>query len=142
MSLSAHLIEHHSASPLNLILDLVGTSQDIYGNAAKYLTPEGKYIAIGVDPPKGGVVDKAKWAGSFVANNLPTLLGGVPRKFQIWMMKPSKEGLDSVVKWAAEGKIKLQVDSVKSFDKEGVMSAYDRIMSGKATGKVLVQIPE
>jgi NADPH:quinone reductase-like Zn-dependent oxidoreductase len=38
------------------------------------------------------------------------------------------------------GTVKPVVDSVFSFDPEGVMKAYERMMSGRAKGKVIVSV--
>lgn len=38
------------------------------------------------------------------------------------------------------GTVRMEIDSVHAFDREGVMTAYERIMSGKARGKVVVRV--
>ena len=45
-----------------------------------------------------------------------------------------------LVKWVEEGKLRVDVDSVHGFDREGIMTAYARIMMGKARGKVTIQV--
>lgn len=104
VSLPAYLAEHHSAAPLDLILDLVGNSHDLFGKVDTYLALDVKYISIGGPPPKG-LVGMVRWAGSLAASILlPRILGGVPRTFKFWFMLPSKEGLVRLGEWAANGK--------------------------------------
>lgn len=38
------------------------------------------------------------------------------------------------------GTLKIEIDSVHAFDREGVMRAYELIMSGKVRGKVVVRV--
>lgn len=56
-------------------------------------------------------------------------------------MDKTGDALSDLAKWAVDGTIKVQVDSVHKFDKEGVLAAYERIMSERATGKVFVEVP-
>ena len=48
--------------------------------------------------------------------------------------------LEMLLKWVEEGQLRVDVDSVHGFDREGVMTAYARIMTGKARGKVIVRV--
>lgn len=37
-------------------------------------------------------------------------------------------------------KLRVDVDSVHGFERDGTMAAYERIMTGKARGKVVVRV--
>ena len=72
-------------------------------------------------------------------------MGGVPRAYKFFsVMVGDTESIESelemLVKWVEEGKLRVDVDSVHGFDREGVMTAYARIMTGKARGKVIVRV--
>lgn len=75
----------------------------------------------------------------------PAWAGGVPRAYTFFSVRVEdtqsiQPELGSLVKWVDEGKLRVDVDSIHGFDREGVMSAYARIMTGKAKGKVVVRV--
>lgn len=75
----------------------------------------------------------------------PAWAGGVPRAYTFFSVRVGDtlsihSELGALVKWVEEGKLRVDVDSVHGFDREGVMSAYARIMTGKAKGKVVVRV--
>jgi len=51
----------------------------------------------------------------------------------------SKEQSETIFKLLAEGKIKHRIDSVYAF--EDVLKAYEKVTSGRAVGKVVVEVP-
>ena len=61
------------------------------------------------------------------------------------MMLGDTESIESklkmLVKWVEEEKLRVDVNSVHGFDRDGVMSAYACIITGKARGKVIVRVP-
>ena len=139
--LPAYLAEHYSAKPVDLIVDLIGNKADLYGNSETYLREGGKYLLIGGQPPKGAF-DMAAWAVSLAASALlPKLLGNKRAQFQFWLMDKTT-GLPDLAKWAVDGTIKVQVDSVHKFDRAGVLAAYERIMTEAASGKVFIEVPQ
>ena len=48
--------------------------------------------------------------------------------------------LEMLVKWVEEGKLRVDVDSVHGFNREGIMTVYAHIMMGKARGKVTIRV--
>lgn len=72
----------------------------------------------------------------------PTWLGGVPRKFSVVTVNLGKKDLETVRDLVASGAVKPIVDSVYSFDHDGVMKAYEKLMSKRAVGKVVVKVGE
>ncbi len=40
------------------------------------------------------------------------------------------------------GKLKVPIDSIHPADQEGVLAAYDRSMSGRAKGKILIEFAQ
>lgn len=59
-------------------------------------------------------------------------------RLRIVAIEHSQSDLQAMADLLAEGKIKPIVDSVHSFD--DVHKAYERIMTGRATGKVVVKV--
>ena len=71
--------------------------------------------------------------------NRPLWLGGTPRQWQkLPVMTVQKEKLEGLARYVNEGKIRPVVDSVFAF--EDVLKAYERIMSQRALGKVVVRV--
>ena len=71
----------------------------------------------------------------------PTWLGGTPRRWQkLPVMSVTKEKLMGLARFVDEGKLKPVVDSV--FEFEDVQGAYERMMSNRALGKVVVRVAD
>ncbi|KAF7295966.1 PKS-ER domain-containing protein [Mycena kentingensis (nom. inval.)] len=123
------------------VFDAVGlTDPALYLSCASYITPEGSYITAGT-LPKGA----AEWKGmarQVIEGVLrPRWLGGVPRKLgAVTALEPSD--LWKISELVANVSIKPIVDSVHSFDREGVMGAYERLMTKRAVGKVVVRVAD
>ena len=68
------------------------------------------------------------------------MLGGKQIPFNFVSLDAESEGpaLRQLAQWLEEGKIKPVIDSEYKF--EDVHQAYDRIMSGRAKGKVVVNV--
>jgi NADPH:quinone reductase-like Zn-dependent oxidoreductase len=74
----------------------------------------------------------------------PTLLGGTDRPFVIYFMSPSNDALKEMGQLAAEGKMIVDLDGGKAmgWDEESMHKCYERMMSGKAQGKIVVEVPQ
>lgn len=105
-------------------------------------------------------------AQSWADTSLPMGLGGIPRKYIFSRTPPARHRIVPPLKWAAEGKnliyalaiperntlthtfewnagkLSFLVDSVHASDKDGVMAAYERVKSGRAKGKVLIDLQQ
>ncbi|KAL1951878.1 hypothetical protein VTO73DRAFT_1027 [Trametes versicolor] len=103
----------------------------LYVHSAAYLAPKGIFLSVGPQGP--GVA-------SFAWNVLlrPSFLGGVKRKWKLIQVKSSQEDLKGFAKLVEEGKIRPVVDSVYAF--EDALSAYARLLTSRATGKVVVKV--
>jgi len=71
---------------------------------------------------------------------LPGVLGGVPRKFRITLMHPSKENVQVMEELVEQKVFRPVIDSVWPFDDDGIKDAYKKIMSNRARGKVVVKM--
>nr|GAT55233.1 predicted protein [Mycena chlorophos] len=139
--LAERLQSHPPSPPFDAIFDAVGlTDPALYLNSPAYLVPGGGYMTAGTIPH-----GRAEWLGMLrqVAGALlPSWLGGVPRRYWGASYKINKEDMDEVYGLLANGSLKSIVDSVYEFDREGVMRAYERQMSKRAVGKVVVKVCE
>ena len=114
------------------MLDCVGL-QALYVSSPAYLKPDGMVINIGSMEGPGAVLKNwifnAWW---------PTWLGGVPRRYVMFSIPPSKEDAVVLIKLVEEGKLRISVDSL--FSMEDVIEAYERVASRRARGRVMVKV--
>ncbi|KAK9251349.1 hypothetical protein V1507DRAFT_464917 [Lipomyces tetrasporus] len=130
--LPAYLASQYAAEPFDFVLDCVGL-QALYVNSPAYLKPDGMVINIG----------SMEGVGAMLKNCIfniwwPTWLGGVPRRYVMFFTPPSKDDAVVLVKLVEEGKLKISVDSV--FSMEDAISAYERIATMRARGRVIVKV--
>jgi NADPH:quinone reductase-like Zn-dependent oxidoreductase len=142
------------------IFDAVGLlSPGLYTHSEAYLAPGGIFVTSGSVPKMTlqGMITQMKLAWSIFLH--PRFLGGTPRKYTFVALNLKHERLEAVAALLAEGtsvlfhmfrkcnadharsfagKVKPVIDSVHDF--ENVLDAYARIMSGRAVGKVVVNI--
>ncbi|KAJ7039764.1 hypothetical protein C8F04DRAFT_1084745 [Mycena alexandri] len=140
----APLVEQLRLNPpspkFHALLDAVGlTDPGLYLNSASYLAPGGIYLTAGTLPKTlteiTGVMRQL-----FEGFLRPTRLGGVPRQYTLFFANLEQENLEKVRDLVSSGAVKPIVDSVYSFDRDGVMKAYERMMSKRAVGKVVVKV--
>jgi len=111
----------------------------LYIHSPAYIAPGGVFLSNG-PTPKFSLRCIAQIVWTIHAAAFPTWLGGVPRRWSMVMVAHKKESLQGMQVLIAEGKVKPVVDSVFSF--EDTLKAYDRIMTGRAKGKVVVKVDE
>lgn len=129
-----------SLPPHDVVFDCVGT-QSVYAHCAAYLKPNGKFLTISVDTHGKSTLGAGSLYLSFLGNYLwPRWLGGVPRKFKMFMMAYDREQMATLAQWMDEGKLKMVIDSVNKSDQAGVLAAFDKQMSNKAKGKIIVEM--
>lgn len=70
----------------------------------------------------------------------PTWLGGTPLRFKVVGLKAEqdKDLLEQLRVWMEEGKVKAVIDSEYAF--EDAQKAYEKIMSGRSKGKVVLKV--
>jgi NADPH:quinone reductase-like Zn-dependent oxidoreductase len=144
--LPTYLEKEYSSKPFDAILDTIGV-QALYENSPAYLEPGGQFVNVGA--MEG--VPKFLWSNA--KNNFwPKILGGTPRKYMFQQTNPTVERLQYLVKLVAEGKLRVIIDQVFMMDdalkvrlvivSQLLISfkAYERIISQRAKGKVVVQV--
>jgi len=129
------LSENPPSSKFDIFLEAVGIAYvPLFTHSEAYLAPNGTYISVGPMPGGFGETMSLLW-NVFLH---PKWAGGTRRRFQVISVDLTTELLDNVAKMITDGKVKHVIDSVHKFD--DVYSAYDKIMTGHARGKVVVEI--
>ncbi|KAJ7255798.1 hypothetical protein B0H12DRAFT_1112914 [Mycena haematopus] len=108
----------------------------LYRQCPSYLAPGGIFLTSGLP------FTATRLRLFFEGLLRPAWLGGVPRKFGTVMCPRGKKDFEAMQALVASGAVKPVVDSVYSFDRAGVMSAYDKLMTNHTTGKVVIKIGE
>ncbi|KAF8061553.1 hypothetical protein FPV67DRAFT_1704135 [Lyophyllum atratum] len=138
------LHEYLAANPpspkFHIIFDAVAlVDPSLYTHSPAYLAPNGIFISTGPMPKNTSASELWKVVKTvFAAFLTPTWLGGTPRKYKVFMMKHNKARLEEIQKMVADGRIVSPVDSVYDFD--DALKAYDRLMSSRATGKIVIKV--
>ncbi|KAJ2925209.1 hypothetical protein H1R20_g11890, partial [Candolleomyces eurysporus] len=129
------------ATKYNVVFEAVGLfDPSLYSHSSKYLAPNGLYISVGPQPWNQGfhlnlVPQGLRLIGAL---GLPSFVTGIKSKFLMVAVHNSVEDNKRLQTYLSEGKVKPLVDSVFKFD--DALSAYDRIVTSRATGKVIVQV--
>ncbi|KAM0787822.1 hypothetical protein ACM66B_003876 [Microbotryomycetes sp. NB124-2] len=141
VNLSQHLAENYSGEKaFDIVFDTVGVP-DLYIQSARFLKPTGTFVDIAGPHLGGGPLAAAGTVLSFASKAfLPTFLGGNPFKYNIIMLHGLTMGdeFQQLVDLVAKGTVKPLVDSTYKF--EEALKAYERQMSSRAKGKVIVQV--
>jgi NADPH:quinone reductase-like Zn-dependent oxidoreductase len=117
------------------LVDNIVRGSKIYEESAHFLREGGAYVQVVVH------LDTLDDIKSLLSRALlPSILGGGKRKWVFFMAKNDQKALDQIGAWAGEGKLKLVHDSEYSL--ENVKSAFNRLDTGRARGKVIVTIAE
>lgn len=117
----------------SLVFDTIGSSPaDLYTAADAYLKPTGRFMQIGAAMSLAGIRSVMRRL------LLPSILGGGKRKIKLATTKNTPGELDLLVRWVAEGKVKVPLDEVFPFDK--APDAFAKLRTGRARGKIVVKI--
>ena len=68
----------------------------------------------------------------------PVWLGGVPRRYVTFSTPPTKDDALVLIKMVEEDKLRVSVDSI--FSMEDAISAYERLATKRARGRVIVKV--
>ncbi|GBE82508.1 hypothetical protein BKA93DRAFT_761220 [Sparassis latifolia] len=119
----------------HLFLEAVGLGDpSLFIHSEAYLAPGGTFISVGPQPGSIQEFFSVVW-NIFLK---PRWLGGVKRKWKIVSVKNNQADLQKLTQYITEGKVKPIVDSVYGF--QDVPKAYERMMTHRATGKIIVKV--
>ncbi|CAI6092690.1 unnamed protein product [Clonostachys chloroleuca] len=117
---------------IDTVFDCVGDSS-LYKNSASFLKRSGVYVGI---PGDGS---KLFYGPSLKRNALPEFLGGGPRHYKAVHLSPSGDLQREAVRLADQGIItEVPIDSMFCMDQ--AVEAYERVMSSKTCGKVIIRV--
>ncbi|XP_006458527.1 hypothetical protein AGABI2DRAFT_190805 [Agaricus bisporus var. bisporus H97] len=139
VDLPKYLAQHPPDPKFNVIFDAVGSvDPGLYTFSEAYLAPGGVFITTDPSPQKASISQIWMLLKTITAAITPRWLGGIKREYRVISVKNDLKDLQAFQKLVADGSVKPIVDSVFEFD--DVLKAYERIMSKRATGKVVVKI--
>ncbi|MCJ1381668.1 hypothetical protein MMC17_004779 [Xylographa soralifera] len=134
-SLEGHLESEYSRQPFDAVLDTIGV-QALYEQSPKFLKHDGLFINTGAY--EGGVWFTAWcWLKNIF---LPTILGGISRRYIMFSTIPKGEVPLQLAKLVEDKKLKVVIDS--TYKMEDFLDAYDRLMSHRARGKIIIKIQD
>lgn len=118
----------------DFVLDCVGSSNELYVRSGEFLKPDGRFTLVAAMESWEGLVTMfTNWL-------MPTMFRPGARKWSYFLCKSNPAWTGELARWTAEGKISVVVDGVYSF--EEVPKAFQRLSTGRARGKVIVQVTE
>lgn len=141
VNLPAHLTENYSGSnQFDIIVDCVGLNEVFLASPA-FLKPDGFYANVGGAQDMYTLCQSLGFLWIVLVNTyFPSILGGTPRRHSFIMMSPEEGAAtfkDSEY-LVATGQVKMVIDS--QFPMEDVLKGYERTMSGRAKGKIVINI--
>ncbi|KAK0470504.1 hypothetical protein IW261DRAFT_1516310 [Armillaria novae-zelandiae] len=134
--LHEYLAQNPPSPKFHVIFDAVALKDpSLFTNSPAYLAPGGTFVSTGA--VQGfrpfNLFLKTVWAMSW-----PSWLGGIPRSYKSVMLAHDVSVLEAIRQLLEEAQIKPVVDSVYEF--KDVLSAYERILTSRAKGKVVVTV--
>ncbi|VDB91720.1 unnamed protein product [Peniophora sp. CBMAI 1063] len=135
--LATQLTKNPPSTKYHVFFETVGLANaDHYLKSKAYLAPGGTFVTVGPQPH--GLGDFGQLLRLFAGLLQPTWLGGVKSKYRLVGVKTKKEDMQAIFDLLAEGKARPLVDSV--YPMEDALKAYERLLTKRATGKVVVKI--
>ncbi|EED85578.1 predicted protein [Postia placenta Mad-698-R] len=135
--LHATLAANPPSQKYHVFLETVGLlDTSLYTSSEAYLAPGGIFVSTGPQPKGFDIAGLSRLAWKIFLQ--PRWLGGTKRTWKLIQVDNKHEDLVKVAEQVVDGKIKPLVDSVYNFD--DALKAYERIMTGRATGKVVVKV--
>ncbi|KAF2172626.1 hypothetical protein M409DRAFT_62388 [Zasmidium cellare ATCC 36951] len=121
-----------AAKPFDHVVDNVFSDPDLYFQAHTYTTPTAKFAEVASGPTLAFL----KFA--LRASLFPSFLGGGKRKFVLVVSDVKEETLNKFGNWFVDGQVKPVID--QTFPFEQAVDAYKRQKTGRAAGKVIVDV--
>lgn len=139
ISLHQYLKENAPNPKYQVIYDAVALlDPSLYTFSEAYLAPNGVFITTGPMPHGFTISEYWYLLRTIGAICTPRWLGGVKAKYSWIRVKNNVVDMKALQSLVTNGQLRPIVDSVHEF--ESALEAYDRIMTSRATGKVVVKI--
>jgi NADPH:quinone reductase-like Zn-dependent oxidoreductase len=121
-----------SGHKFDRVIDNIGADLNLYWYCHEYTNPSAKYIMVGA----------ADLGLSMLGNNmkiklLPGFLGGGRRQKEGFFAQANEKDLAEIGEWMRQGKVRTVIDS--KFPFEEAVQAFERLKTGRAKGKVVVE---
>ncbi|KAG8895884.1 hypothetical protein FRB99_000293 [Tulasnella sp. 403] len=135
-----YFLDNPPTPRFHVIYDSISDKPELFLNCEKYLAPSGTYVGLGAPIPYLSELPSLVWKYMQVLFR-PTWLGGVKREWRYYIVGSTGWGrvLAAFNNMVTEGKVRPLVDSVYTF--EDALKGYDRIMSERAVGKIIITAP-
>ncbi|MCJ1400965.1 hypothetical protein MMC11_004176 [Xylographa trunciseda] len=120
--------------PFDLVVDLVGGATPLYWKSHRYLAPGAEFVGVGANFSLQFALDIAKiflW---------PRFLGGGQRKYVLFTGVPNAEQYSAVAEMMAEGKVRAVIEEIYSL--EDLRRAFERLRTGRVSGKLVVKVAQ
>ena len=118
--------------PFDHVVDNVFSDPALIFQAPAYTVPSAKFVEVASAPTL------AFMRFALTAKILPGFLGGGRRSLDIHLTNIRRESFEQIASWLADGKIKPVTDQV--FPMDDAVEAFKRLKSGRASGKVIVDV--
>jgi NADPH:quinone reductase-like Zn-dependent oxidoreductase len=137
--LHKYLSHNVPSTKYHIIYDAVGlVDPSLFTHSAKYLAPDGIFITTGPMPRNFSGSEMWNTVRTIGAILVPSWLGNVNRRYSFVFVENSLTDIKALQELISNGAVQPIVDSVYQFD--DLHKAYDRILSARATGKVVVKV--
>ncbi|KAL8939844.1 MAG: hypothetical protein Q9216_003131 [Gyalolechia sp. 2 TL-2023] len=113
-------------------VDNVGSDEQLAWQCHQFLQPGAKMVLVGGDPTLKAVASTLK------RKLLPGFLGGVKGNVEGFWPEQNAEDFRQIGEWMKDGKVKAVIDT--KFPFEQAPEAFERLKTGRAKGKVVIDI--
>ena len=114
------------------MVDNIGADSTLIWKCHEVLKKEGVVVMVGGDLTFGRVMDGIK------RKVTPGFLGGMQGTVKGFWPEAKKEDLMKIAEWMKDGKVKAVIDS--RFEFEEAPKAIEKLRSGRAKGKIVVEV--
>ncbi|CAK5271239.1 unnamed protein product [Mycena citricolor] len=132
--LTAFLAREYHSRPFEYIFDTIGT-QALFYHSPAYLRADGLFVNVGNFEGLFLTVWRA-----MLSTYLPTILGGVPRRYNMISTTPNGEKAAALAEMVERGELRVVIDEI--FEFRDALKAYDRMLARNAMGKIVVKVQD
>jgi NADPH:quinone reductase-like Zn-dependent oxidoreductase len=115
----------------DVVVDFIGNPTNLYKQSHHFLKPSGQFVQIAATPNAAGIKSLLS------AQYQPRFLGGGTRKYAFLRSQNVREDFELAGKWMQEKKVEAIIDT--EYEWEDAVSAYKKLKSGRAKGKIIVK---